>query len=212
MKKSFILFAATCLCGTNHAHAVVRLDSVSECAPGVQMEDAPPTRVVGHKSYRINDKGEHLISEVIEVTPTGYTTKTLVNGVHTGNVLYTNNGNQKKYFKPDGSIDHEIDTEKPNLFFPLCVGKKWSKTYQYDKKLRDAEVTVTGFEKITLRNGKTYEAYRIESYDQMWGKNYPYKVVYWYAPGLGVVKTEGENMYSHEKTWSEEEANDAVPR
>lgn len=211
MKKSFMLFAVTLACAAQSAHAV-SLDSVSECAPGVQKEDAPTARVVGHKSYRINDKGEHLISEIIEVTPTGYTTKTFVNGEHTGSVRYTNNGNQQTWFKPDGRIDHEIDTEKPNLFFPLCVGKKWSKTYRYDKKTIDAEVTVTSFEKITLRNGKAYDAYRIESYEQIWGKNYPYRAVYWYVPSNGVVKTEGENMYSHEKKWSEAEAVDAVPR
>ena len=104
---------------------------------------------------------------------------------------------------------------RPNLSFPLFVGKQWEYSWQWRKPMEashmphhmsgysSTRVQVTAYEPVTVGAG-TFDAFKIESTTYTWGES---QVVFlatmYYSPKLGVIKRDfdpmGQESYNMER-------------
>lgn len=94
-------------------------------------------------------------------------------------------GNRVAYIDAQGSVLTEYVPHNAQFVWPISVGKKWSRNYEYRSKGRSKKITlptvhVVAREIVKVSAG-TFQTFRIVS------KRKANTTTFWYAPKLGVI-------------------------
>ncbi len=85
--------------------------------------------------------------------------------------------------------------------YPLFVGRQWETTYTFtstsgEVSNRTKKARITGWQKVTVPAG-TFEAFKIEAYNQLLGVKYPAYEEYFYSPVAGMIKYDSDDFNQH---------------